>query len=365
VLALEYSSENNTPLRRYLAFFLAFLFGLLSLFRSPSFDQDYYTYFEIFKAIGANGVDLASASVEPLYYYLNFIFHYIEGSVDSLLFVLCFFGLLIKFLIVGRFGLIAIVGFLPLYASSFFIIHELNQTRLAFSLSIFLYFAFSLWQGRAVPGLNWPLLFIAPLVHYSVIALYPLLLIQRTVNKKVLLIFFALCIILLAFLVRSDIETFEKVLPNFLWADDRMRGYLLQIFSNDEGDRLKITAGANLIYLYYFILIRLVADYAVPELKSHTLIVTNQRMVLISFFFFFIFIDFPVLATRFSELFRVLVPFAMSLMFSRLISKSWLSAAVGIAVVTSSTLLNLILYGPAVNPINIYLLHPLGFGRSL
>lgn len=346
-----------------IAIILAFYGSLLSLFRSEGFDNDYLSYSLAFANVAAEEeFAFAGSSTEPLFYLLMWVSHVFGIEVGGMLFIACFFALAIKFYSVAKFGYSELFIFIPLYFSSFFLLQELTQIRLAIGTSFFYLFAYYIYKLRVGDKPSNFFLFMAPLFHYSSIAL--LLIFIRRQKAYLWIILPVIVLIFIVFKIGFSVDTLGMLLPDFLWSDDRIRGYSIELLEQ-HGEKLSLLNGGNLIYLYYLIAMRLLVHLFLPELKRNNLFVVNELMIFSSLVIFFVLISSPVLATRFSELFRIFTPIIQAVIITKLMRRSLFTAVVGFSFFVSILFLNLLLYGAVINPINHEIFRPLGFIRNI
>lgn len=351
------NSKNN---KFVISVAAAFLFSLLVLLRGPNFDHDYKTYLDLYIEFNPRISELFSGSKEPGYYLLMWFFKTIGARIDDLLFFVSIICLILRFYSVSMFGYLTLVIFIPIYGSSFFLIHELNQTRIAVSTAFFYLIAIDLYEFKETKKIFRRSLWIAPLFHYSSIVLF-----YAVIKKKIsTLLISSLFIFLIGYIAISKIN-FNDVIYLFSYFssnDDRAKGYAFEVF-NFENDSLRILNGANIAYLFFAAAVRLILSKF--NIANNRLFLLNELLIIISIMIFYLFRSSPVVAMRLAELFRIFTPLVLAIVISSLLRKGLFAGAVGCLFGAVSIVLNLILYGPAIYPINEYILFPLGLSRNI
>lgn len=350
--------DKNSRLVISVAF--AFVIAMFSFLRGPAFDHDYQTYAALYAEVIKKGALFFSGSVEPGFYFLMWCFGELGVSIDLVLFYIAFICLAIKLYTALRFGYLVFFVYIPLYVTSFFLIHELNQTRIAISTALFYLMAHNLYYFFEVKRIKFRILYIAPLFQYSSAILF-LVLVKNKISSLVLWLAVALCLI---YLILNNSNYADLILTYLLSGDERVGGYAYEII-NGGGNSLRILSGGNIVYIFYAIMIRLMLVLFIPEKKNNRLIRLNEFFIGLSVVLFVVFINAPVVATRFSELLRIFTPLVMAIIISDLFRKGGIPAVIGGALYVMSIFLNLILYGPAISPINQYLLFPFGLSRVI
>lgn len=340
---------------------IAFFFSLLVFLRGKDFDHDYQTYLDLYTAINTQDFQLTLGSIEPGYYFLMWIFKSIGLSFDSLFFSITFLCLIFKYYSVSKFDYTTLFVYIILYGSSFFLLHELNQTRIAITTTFFYLIAYKLYKYDPKEKIGISFLLFAPLFHFSSIILF----ISIVKNKiSTILIWLSLTIFLVYFLL-AKFNFFEiTYLFSFILDSDRTKGYLFEVL-DFENNSLKIFNGANIVYLFYIISARLISNIYQFEKNNNRLIAINELMVIISVIVFIVFKNSPVVATRLAELLRIFTPLVLAILISKLMTKGFIAAVVGFSYFVIIISINLILYGPTIHPINKHLLSPFGLSRYI
>lgn len=342
-----------------IALSLALILSTTIFFRSPNFDQDYLQYLQIFDDVVDAHDSITPGIIEPSFEIIINLASLLYFEVGALLLVAGAISLCIKFYVASRYGNTALTIFFILYASSYFLIHELNQTRVAIATAL-IYASLLFNEKSRFINIITPIA--SATFHYSSLLLTPFLLIRRGVY----IIYSAIFIIAITFALRyfNDVDAIGSFLPDSLWNSDRIRGYVTELILGGEA-RLNLLNTGNIFCLANLLLLRLLNELFSLDIYRNRIFIINERMIISSMFFYYILSDAPVLATRIAELLRILLPLTSAIIFSKLITinKNGL-----IASITSIYIIifgNIMLYGVAVKPLDQLILQPLGLSRSL
>ena len=206
---------------------IAFFTSLVVLFRGHGFDHDYQTYSALYVEVNPRNLHFSSGSMEPGYYFLMWCFKAIGASIDSLFFLITFFCLIARFYTASKFGYLALAIYIPLYGTSFFLIHELNQTRIAISTAIFYLISHKLYEFNIKEKFGYRFLIFAPLFHFSAIILF-LTLVKKSISTLAIGL---LLIVFIVYLAISNLNYDEIILlSSFVISnDDRTKGYIFEV----------------------------------------------------------------------------------------------------------------------------------------
>ena len=340
---------------------VAFVISLLSLLRGQKFDQDYQSYASMFSEINMRGSPFSNGNVEPGYYLIMWIFKTTGLHFDFLLFSITFFCLWAKYYSVASFGKSTLVLFIIFYSVSFFLIHELNQTRVAISSAFFYLAVYGIFNSYKINATARRLLLFSPLFHYSSLMLIPVF--AKAKAKTIIFYYFFGLLAIYFWALKFDFNSLTSLMPQFMAGDERVIGYLFELL-NSSGNALKIVNGGNLFYLACALFFRFSVHFFTPELKFNKLFLLNEFLIYLSFFIFYAFLNVAVVAARMSELLRIFTPLVMAIILSKMLMRGSFSLLMAWLVGGAFTLTNLVLHGPAIHPINNFLF-TLGLSRSL
>lgn len=355
--SMSYKRLQRRSVGLLLAMLLSFFFALITFIRGVNFDHDFENYSDLLDGLKLGGsVCFNYPSVEPLFSCLLYVLSPLE--IHGALFFITWAALWLKFYVAARFGLSVILLFVPLYVTSFFMVHELNQTRLALSLS-FLYGMFFLrFHGNATMLGGTFAVVSAFMVHYSAIIAGLLSMINpRRLNFYLYSFFFGGILY-----IGGHLGLYYNLLE--VLGDERLFGYFKELSEGAEGD-LNFINFATLLYMLCGGVVAVPLIFHKNKL-SYTGVYQNYLFMLgVSFFCYYFFRGAPVIATRLAEISRAFTPIVLSILFcdcylhcrksAKLIFLSICMLAVGF----------FFLYGASVKPINDVVFKALGIAREL
>lgn len=340
---------EGIPVRILFAIALAILFSLVVLFRSPTFDNDYLNYEAVYQGYIESDfevgfqflLDIGSAAGIPLTAWLA---------------VIALPGLLVKFLLAGRTDGVALGIFTILFASSFFLLHELNQSRFAFAVS-FALLAASMRRER--PLLAVIILLFGALFHYSVLLLLPAVL-----GLFATVVFFS-CLAGFQFVIQSTGATADFILslmPAFLSESDRVRGYTVETVALRSSG---IVVTLSIFFLAFQLIVARIFEklYLGPE-DYDSLLIVARRASIVAIPVFVVFISSPVMANRLAEAHRFFLLFYLSLVIARAVKGKGVDPILALLFLVIVVIGNLYIYGGSVLPL-YRLLDQIGLGREV
>lgn len=324
-----------------MAFFVACLVGL----RGRDFDRDFEVYQIFFDELRSYPAGcLRYPNYEPIF---SCLFYGLSplGMVGAL-FVIVWLALSVKFYVVLDLDVGAFALFIPIYVTSFFLIHELNQTRLAIALAPMYWVYRSRVLGRPVGLSDMLCIILATLMHYSVSVLGLLLLISPTG------IMFYLVLGGLALVVYGLYETGVLMTLVELVGDDRIRGYFLELMGNDSGGGLNFLNAGTVAYMFLMLLVGSAIMLMRKNLRYPAVYSNFMYLMVVSFVMYFVLVDVPVVANRMVELMRAFSPFVVAMMIADA-SRQRGGLFLGVMIACAAFLgISFLLYGPAVLPVH-------------
>lgn len=339
--------------------FLALVFAVFSSFfillRTTGFDHDYDQYLEIYKNLSYTEIFAGDVDIEPSFEILARISEFSGLNLTFFLYFCGLFALTVKFWVASKYGVATLLYFFPLYLSSFFFGHELNQTRLSISVA----FAYLLLLRYSNGSKTIIYSTIMAMFHYSSLLLIPFILIGK---QKRLFSIFAILFLLVEF-IRID-SSILSYLPDILNYNPRFFGYTNEII-NPGSETVNFLNGGTILCLisigiiFFGIRLKLFDSVEIIVCKK------TLTMLVYSLFFYYLFRNQPVLATRFAELLRVFTPLALAIFFSKAAKESSVSSIICLALTIFFILGNFVLYGATIYPINDHFLKPVSFNRDL
>lgn len=308
--------------------------SLISLFRSENFDRDFSQYQFLFGEL-----DTAALS-EPGFNLLLAIGKDLDLSITFILFLCTLISILIKFKSIAKFGSTTCSIFLLLYASSFFLLHELNQTRLALSIA----FIFPALINRDISSpLKILLSIIAFSFHYSIIVVIPFIFIKN--ENKIFLPFLLFCVIYEFFRFYISTDLVNSIPDQFIINLEKIKLYLHEI-AMPSAEIINFTnpgSIATIIFIGYIGIFRYINQH-----REYNYLMTMSYMSIVSYY---ILRENPVIATRISELYRTALPLIIAISFSAT-KKSPTNLILKIIFLPLIFIINVVLYGPSIKPIN-------------
>lgn len=329
--------------------------SLLILLRSTGFDHDYDQYLEIYKNLSYTEIFSQDVDIEPAFEIFARISEFAGLDVTFFLFFCGLFALTIKLWVASRFGVATLLYFFPLYLSSFFFAHELNQTRI--SISVAFAYLMLLRNDNGPKTIIYST--IMTMFQYSSVLLVPFIAIK---NRKILFCAFIALLLLLEYLkIDSSILSY---LPDIVNSNPRFFGYTNELIS-PSSETVNFFNGGTILCLisigFIWMGIRLKLFDSVENILCEKIL----TMLLFSLCFYFLFRNQPVLATRFAELLRVFTPLALAIFFSKAAKESSVSTFICLVFTIFFMLGNFVLYGATINPINDHFLKPVSLNRDL
>ncbi|MFN6005910.1 MAG: EpsG family protein [Paracoccaceae bacterium] len=343
------SGDADIPLRILFAIVLAIVFALVILFRSPTFDNDYLNYEAVYQGY-------LESDFEVGFQFLMDVGAVADLPLTALLSVIALPGLLIKFLLAGRVDGVALSVFTILFASSFFLLHELNQSRFAFAVSFALLAA---WMRQKRPILAMSMLLFGALFHYSVLLLLPAIL-----GTLATIVFFT-CLGIFQFMVQSTGATADfllSLMPSFLSESDRVRGYTVETVAL-RNSGLVVTL--SIVFLAFQLIVARMFEriYLGPE-DYDSLLIVSRRAAIVAIPVFITFISSPVMANRLAEAHRFFLLFYLSIVIAKAIKGKGIDPILAIIFLVIVIVGNLYIYGGSVLPL-YEIIKQIGLGRNV
>lgn len=342
--------------RMQVAGLVSFFVAAISFFRGSDFDYDYENYELFFREVQNTGaVCYKGQSFEPLFSCIFYVLNPL--GVDVVLFLVVWAALAVKFYVVLRLDVRAFVLFLPLYLTGYFLIHELNQTRLAVALAPIYLIYFDKMTGAPMAPRHFLLLMAAFFLHYSSILLGLFILLSPIgVGFYILTTAF---LIFGYYLLESGI-LFELL---GLLGDERIHGYVKELTS-DSGAGINFFNVGNLLYVYIFLLTSCIYVFSRGVCRYKKIYANYIYLSIIGFLFYYVFKEVPVIATRMAELMRAFSPLVAAMMI-RDVSRGGPRDAVFVIVSVGVFVLgSFFMFGPSVKPIGELLVW-LGLSRDI
>lgn len=316
-----------------IAILMAIGLSFISLLRSENFDNDFHQYAFIFENFTTSNL------FEPGFNFILAISKIIGANISLVLFISALFSLLIKFTFISKLGASSVAIFFLLYASSFFLLHELNQTRLALSIA----FIFPALINRSISlHLKIFLSILAFSFHYSIILLLPFIFIKN--ESKILIAFIIICIIYEFFKITLSTELIYSIPNKLIINTEKIKLYLNEIV-NPTTESINFINFGNLITIFSITSIWVLRKFNKDD--NYNYLMVMSYMSIISYYFFR---ENQVLATRISEIYRISLPLIIALSFSKF--KKSLTNIISMVFLLSLMLLtNIFMYGPSIKPL--------------
>ena len=339
----------DVPLRVLFSIVMSIIFALLVLFRSPTFDNDYLNYEAVYQGY-------LESDFEVGFQLLMDIGAIAGVPLTALLSLIALPGLLVKFLLAGRSDGVALSVFAVLFASSFFLLHELNQSRFAFAVS-FVLIAASIRQERPILAVF--TLLLGSFFHYSVLLLLP-----AVIGTFATVAFFA-CVGGFQYLVQSTGTTADfilSLLPAFLSESDRVRGYTVETVALRSTG---IVVTMSIVFLAFQLLVAWIFEriYLAPK-DYDSLLIVSRRASITAIPVFIAFISSPVLANRLAEGHRFFLLFYLSIVIAKVIRGKSGDAILAVLFLMIVIVGNLYIYGASILPL-YRVLEQIGLGRDV
>lgn len=343
------STGASIPVQILFSILLAIMFALVVLFRSPTFDNDYLNYEAVYQGYLESDFEIG-------FQFLMGIGAAVGLPLTAMLSLIALPGLVIKFVLAGRTDGVALSVFTLLFASSFFLLHELNQSRLAFAISFALLAA---WMRQERPVWAVIILLFGGLFHYSVLLLLPALL-----GTFATVIFFG-CFGGFQLMVQSTGITADFILdlmPGFLSGSDRVRGYTVETLALRN---TVVVVTLSIFFLAFQLIVARIFEKTYLEPSDYdSLLIVSRRASIVSIPIFIIFISSPVLANRLAEAHRFFLPFYLSLVIGRALKGKGVDPIFAVLFLIIVLIGNLYIYGGSVVPLYKFL-EQIGLGRNI
>jgi hypothetical protein len=351
IIVDEERNQGNgsaVPVRILFAVVLAILFALVVLFRSSTFDNDYRNYEAVYQGYIESDFEIG-------FQVLMNIGALVGLPLTAMLSLIALPGLLVKFLLAGRTDGVALCVFTLLFASSFFLLHELNQSRFALAVSFALIAA---WIRQERPVWAVIILLFGGLFHYGVLLLLPALL-----GTFATIIFFA-CFAGFQFMIQSTGTTADFIvglMPAFLSESDRVRGYTVEAVALRNSG---IVVTLSIVFLAVQLIVARILEKSYLEPSDYdSLLIFSRRASIVAIPVFIAFISSPVLANRLAEAHRFFLLFYLSLVIGRAIKGRGLDPIFAVLFLLVAITCNLYIYGNSVLPLYGFL-QQIGLGRE-
>lgn len=337
------------PVRILFAVILAILSALMILFRSTTFDNDYVGYEAVYQGY-------LESDFEVGFQFLMDIGAGLGLPLTALLSLIAFPGLVIKFVLAGRTDGVALTVFTLLFASSFFLLHELNQARFAFAVS---FAVLAAWMRQERPVWAVIILLTGGLFHYGVLLLLPALL--GMLSTILFFAFFGG----LQFLIQSTSTTADflvGLMPAFLSESDRVRGYTVEAVALRNSG---VVVTSSILFLAFQLIVARGFEKSYLEPGDYdSLLTVSRRASIVAIPIFLAFASSPVLANRLAEAHRFFLLFYLSLVIARAIKGRGLDPILAVFFLVIVIIGNLYVYGGSVLPL-FRLLDQIGLGRDI
>ena len=278
--------KRDQFLTRYMIGFLIFAWIVLSLVAAlrPESMADRSGYYDFWRNLGSDRIEQGFVLLKNLVQYFTdnfnvFLFCSAALSIGIKIFAICKFTSLIW-------------GSLLIYISNIFILHDMIQMRCAIASGLLLFAVYSLEKKKIV--FFFIISIIAYLFHYSSLAIFPLLFIDRVRYQKVLYI--ALIGLSYLFAGALPIELLISYIPidgiHNLWI----------AYSNTVGEEVNIFNSVQITRVILCILF--IINLEKISVYNHGVILLT-KIYAISLSLFVLLSSVPVLAFRISELYQV------------------------------------------------------------
>lgn len=276
--------------------FLGSILFLVSAFRPYDFDNDAYSYVELF-----NGIGFAAEFIEPTFRFISFVIHnYLFDNVRLLFLVYALLGVYLKLYAIRKYSDYYLISLL-IYYSNLFLFQEMTQIRVGVGCAILLLSIKPLLERNLVKFLL--IVFVASLFHYSLlISLCLYLFNSKHINVKAYC-FFLILIYSLDFFGIHFASLMTKINLPFL-------DFKISTNPTDLQEIAVNTRNFLQIFKLIVVLIMFKCWKVIAEKNCYSVIII--KIYFLSLISFVIFADSGIYAFRISQMFNIVEPIILT-----------------------------------------------------
>lgn len=198
-----------------LSFILVIILSLFVSIFSATGSVDYENYVDLLNEDFPTSLADFMVLKDPVFHLIGFLLKRPDGSLATLLFLITFFSMWIKFKIFSNIYFKDLFAFaLILLFGRFFLLHEFTQWRIALGIALISASVLPALEKKPVQVLV--LMLLAALTHLSSIVLFPVVLFAYETGARLkVFILGALFVLALALGYVFDIQNFSRIAPYF------------------------------------------------------------------------------------------------------------------------------------------------------
>lgn len=312
------------------------LFGLFAFVINSDFNADYINYLNKFLNISSDNFSLYSMEVG--FQFLSIFVKKIGFSFEVYMYLLISISLSLKLYYVRKFIGTKVVLFLLFYSSSFLLLHELIQIRLAVAIALlYAIFYYIIKESEKIKTVL--LAIVAISIHVSIVLFVASLLIFKYPK---IFIFLAGCAIVLT--LQLDFALDSAI---YFESGSKINGYLYEL--NTGAMKLKYFP-FQMLYLLLIYILSIVARLVQKQHNVESEILRyTEKLFLISVIAYWLTAISPVVAFRLLELINSFLPLSQTIIIFILLKKKFIKSS--IALIVMFTVLNLIIFARGILPL--------------